>query len=215
MNRTVRMIRRAYDRRASWFDGFVRWASLGRDSRYRAAAVDALRLGPGGRVIDLGCGTGLDFPFLFDAVGPAGLVVGVDLSLPMLHRAQARRIGPIGPIGLINPFLVQADGGRLRLRPGGFDAAVSAYALTTIPRWPAALENLLAALRPGGRIAILDDRLPPGWFVGPAFMLRMTVREGWRSRTGEIRRVLEKSCGEIEMKNFHGGLIYLVTATRG
>lgn len=205
-------IRSAYDRRASWFDGFVRWASLGRDSIYRSAAVEALQLRPGGRVLDLGCGTGLDFPFLLDAVGPDGRIVGVDLSRAMLQRARERGTGPTGRIG---PVLVRADGGRLRFRTASFDAVLATYSLTTIPGWPRALQRLLDALRPGGRIAILDDRLPPGWFVGPVFMLRMTAQEGWRSRVPAIVSLVEKSCEDVRITNFHGGLIYLVTARRG
>lgn len=213
MNRdrsTLVEIRSAYDRRAAWFDAFVRGASLGRDPVYREAAVRALRLAPGRRVLDLGCGTGLNLSWVAPPVGPAGLVIGVDLSLPMLLAARAKAQAA----GWSNVRLVQSEGSRLRLAPASVDAVLSTYTLTTVPDWPAALHALLAALRPGGRIAILDDRLPPGWFVGPAFMLRSMWRGGWRDQAGGIVRALERACGDIAVANLHGGLIYLIVGVK-
>src|ERR1700734_3875316 len=54
----------------------------------RLRAVQALGLRPGGTVIDIACGTGLNFPLLQKAVGPGGRIVGVDLTDAMLARAQ-------------------------------------------------------------------------------------------------------------------------------
>src|ERR1700691_6656374 len=56
----------------------------------RLRAVQALGLRTGGTVIDLACGTGLNFPLLQQAVGPGGRIVGVDLTDAMLARAQDR-----------------------------------------------------------------------------------------------------------------------------
>jgi ubiquinone/menaquinone biosynthesis C-methylase UbiE len=208
MNRDAATLRRAYDRRAGWFDAFVRWASLGRDPVYRAAACAALRLAPGDRVLDLGGGTGLNLPWLAPAVGPAGRVIVADLSRPMLEAARARA----RDAGWSNVDCVQAEGGRFRVASASLDAALSTYALTTIPDWPAALAALVAALRPGGRIAILDDRLPPGWFVGPGFMLKAMWRDGWRNRAREIAELLGRDCADVAVRNVHIGLIYRVTA---
>ena len=60
----------------------------------RLAGIDALRLSPGDTVVDLGCGTGLNFPLLMERIGPGGLLVGVDRSHEMLrvaHRRVVRR----------------------------------------------------------------------------------------------------------------------------
>jgi len=53
----------------------------------RRAAIEALAPGAGARVLDVGCGTGLNLPLLADAVGPAGEIVGVDASAAMLRQA--------------------------------------------------------------------------------------------------------------------------------
>lgn len=55
-----------------------------------AAAMDALALRPGERVLDVGCGTGATTRALADRVGSSGVVFGVDVSRPMLARARER-----------------------------------------------------------------------------------------------------------------------------
>src|SRR5262245_5975687 len=53
----------------------------------RAKGVAALKLGPGDCVLDVGCGPGINFQGLHDAVGPAGRIFGVDISPRMLRKA--------------------------------------------------------------------------------------------------------------------------------
>src|SRR3984885_13185434 len=71
----------------------------------RLQAVQALGLRPGSTVVDLACGTGLNFPLLQQAVGPGGRIVGVDLTDAMLARAEDR----IEANSWSNVSLVEAD----------------------------------------------------------------------------------------------------------
>ncbi|HEX3307506.1 MAG TPA: methyltransferase domain-containing protein, partial [Streptosporangiaceae bacterium] len=71
----------------------------------RLRAVHALGLRPGDTVVDIACGTGLNFPLLEKVIGPGGRIVGVDLTDAMLARAQDR----IKANGWSNVSLVQAD----------------------------------------------------------------------------------------------------------
>ncbi len=61
----------------------------------RVAGIGALRLRPGALVLDIGCGTGLSFPLIREAVGPAGRIVGVDANASMLAQARAK-VGAMG-----------------------------------------------------------------------------------------------------------------------
>ncbi len=56
----------------------------------RRRAVQALGLRPGDTVIDIACGTGLNFSLIEEMIGPDGRIVGVDLTDAMLERAQDR-----------------------------------------------------------------------------------------------------------------------------
>ena len=138
---------------------------------YRAGRVlgtAELRLQPGDQVLDVGCGTGLNFPLLLDAIGPSGALVGVDASSSMLSRARARR----ETRGWENVTLVEADAAQLdaalsqNLAPELFDAALFTYSLSIIDRWQDAYAQSLARVRPGGRIVVVDMALPVGrWRV--------------------------------------------------
>src|ERR1700756_1158124 len=56
----------------------------------RLQVIRALGLGPGDSVVDIACGTGLNFPLIEDVIGPDGRIVGVDLTDAMLAQAQDR-----------------------------------------------------------------------------------------------------------------------------
>jgi demethylmenaquinone methyltransferase/2-methoxy-6-polyprenyl-1,4-benzoquinol methylase len=65
-----------------------------RDGAYRRQAVAKPELEEGDTVVELGCGTGMNFPLLWEAVGPRGKIVGVDMTFMMLDVARARVDAP-------------------------------------------------------------------------------------------------------------------------
>lgn len=196
------LVRQTYDRRARWYDAAVRLLSFGGDAAYRRQAVDALRLRPGQRVLDVGCGTGLNFRLLADAVGPSGLVVGTDLSREMLRNARDGRAR-----------LVQARASQRLFRPGSFDAALSTYVISTL-LGERVVEPLVEAVRPGGRVVVVDDTLPPGWFVGPRFMLSNLWRRGWPDLRRDTVRALGPYLRNVRVRHCHSGMIYIISGDR-
>ena len=75
---------------------------------WRARCVVELALSPGDTVVDMGCGTGANFPALREQVGPSGTVVGVDLVGSMLRQARQR----VEQNGWENVHIVQGDATR-------------------------------------------------------------------------------------------------------
>lgn len=112
-----------------------------------AAAVAELGLRPGQSALDVGCGTGRALPPLRAAVGPAGTVVGADLTPEMLHEATVLGRHRAGS-------LVEADSARLPLRDACLDAVFAAGLLHHLPDAAAGLREFARVTRPGGRLAL-------------------------------------------------------------
>lgn len=140
------------------------------DDPVYAAAVAELGPVPGGRALDAGCGTARALPWLRAAVGPAGTVVGVDLTPEMLREAVRLGRNRQGA-------LVEADGGRLPLRDGAFDAVFAAGLVHHLPDPLAGLGELARVTVPGGRLALFHP-------VGRA---TLAARRGHELRPDDIR----------------------------
>jgi demethylmenaquinone methyltransferase/2-methoxy-6-polyprenyl-1,4-benzoquinol methylase len=124
----------------------------------RMRAIELLELQPGARVLDLACGTGANFASIEQRIGPAGELVGIDLTSQMLHQARARVLRH----GWANVQLREVD---ICSLPGEhigepFDAALCTLGLSVIPQWQRAWDAMLALVRPGGRLAVMDAGYP-------------------------------------------------------
>jgi demethylmenaquinone methyltransferase/2-methoxy-6-polyprenyl-1,4-benzoquinol methylase len=148
----------------------------------RNDAVRALGLHTGDLVVDVACGTGLNFALIEQGIGPEGQIVGVDLTDAMLARAFAR----VEAEGWGNVRLVQGDAAAF-VFPAAVDAIVSTYALTQIPDCGRVIAHGAAALRVGGRWSVLDLKVPdrtPKWMLrfGVAFAPTAAHLDGWVAR---------------------------------
>jgi arsenite methyltransferase len=118
----------------------------------RRAVVEALRLRPGERVLDIGCGPGMLACEMAAVVAPRGSVHGVDISPSMLAIARRRR----PPAGAAQPEYAEADALAIPYADASFDAAVSTQVYEYVEDMPAALAEARRVLRPGGRLLVLD-----------------------------------------------------------
>ena len=140
--------------RAYWERATQRWQRFEPQLMYSLAAVDpallrAVRVRPGQRVLDIGCGSGEPSLTIAQWVAPGGSVLGLDLSPQMLTIARLRaRLR-----GITNARFRVGDIGRAGLGRPRFHAAVSRFGLMFVQDIPRALENIRDALTPGGRVA--------------------------------------------------------------
>jgi SAM-dependent methyltransferase len=114
-------------------------------------AMDAAELGPGDRVLDIGCGSGATTMALAELVGSTGTVTGIDLSEKMLGpaRDEAARAGATN---------VRFELGDAQIHPfpsAAFDVAYSRFGLMFFADPVAAFTNIGRALVPGGRLAFV------------------------------------------------------------
>jgi ubiquinone/menaquinone biosynthesis C-methylase UbiE len=110
----------------------------------------------GGVAVDVGCGTGRALPALRAAVGPAGRVMGVDLTPRML--AAARDSAAAG-----DALLVLADARHLPLATASVDAVFAAGLVTHLPDTDAGLRELARVTRPGGLLVLFHPSGRAGW----------------------------------------------------
>jgi arsenite methyltransferase len=109
-------------------------------------------LEPGKRVLDLGCGAGLDSLVAAQMVGPNGSVVGLDMTPEMLAKARAGAAAS----GLENVRFVEGDAERLPFADESFDVVISNGVIDLIPDKDAVFSELHRVLAPGGRIQVAD-----------------------------------------------------------
>jgi arsenite methyltransferase len=107
---------------------------------------------PGERVVDVGCGAGIDSLIAAKKVGPEGRVIGVDMTPSMLEKArQAAR-----ETGLANVEFREGYAEALPVEDGWADVVISNGVLNLMPDKAAALEEMSRVLNPGGRLQIGD-----------------------------------------------------------
>ena len=113
-----------------------------------------LALSPGDGVLDIACGTGNFTRDFAKTVGPAGLVVGIDVSETMLARA----VRDTAEAGLDDRVAyVRGDASHLPFRAKSFDAVCCFAALHLFADPLGALDRMMGVLTPGGRIAIFTS----------------------------------------------------------
>jgi len=184
-----------------------------REQHYRRRAVAALGLQRGDAVVELGCGTGLNFPLLQGMVGPTGKIIGVDLTDQMLAQAEQR----IARYGWQNVELVRTDANSF-IYPKGVRGILSTFALTLMPDFDRIIRIGRDALAAGGRFVILDFKQPENvpfwltrlmaWISSPfGVSLDLAQRHPWES--------VEKGFSSTWRKEFFFGFVYLVVGMAG
>jgi demethylmenaquinone methyltransferase/2-methoxy-6-polyprenyl-1,4-benzoquinol methylase len=172
----VRAVREMFDAIAPRYDVVNRLMTFRLDVRWRRRAVEELRLPPDSLVLDLASGTG---DLCVDLAAAGHRPLSVDFSLGMLHadRSGAPRI--------------QADILRLPIADAAADGVTCGFALRNLAALEPFFAELARAVRPGGRIALLDVGIPSNPLVRAGHALyfgRVVPRVGgWLSDSGAYR----------------------------
>ena len=151
----------AYER----FQAINGYASLARD------LVTALKLAPGASLLDVGCGVGAAILPAQRLVGSHGLVVGLDISVPMLRRAAAT--GGRHLVAGIVPGLPFSE--------SSFDAVAASLVLSHVEEYDLALRNMVRVLKVGGRLGV-SAGAPSGNRPNPAYEAWEQTAEGMVGR---------------------------------
>jgi ubiquinone/menaquinone biosynthesis C-methylase UbiE len=137
-----------YGRWARFYDVIALYTPGVRRLRERAAAT--LELDPGDTVVEMGCGTGANLPYLRAAVGPTGSVVGVDVTRPILDRARSL----VDRRGWDNVYLARADARRPPVASA--DAVLATFVVGMLDDPAKAVGDWCDLVGSGGNVVLLD-----------------------------------------------------------
>jgi demethylmenaquinone methyltransferase/2-methoxy-6-polyprenyl-1,4-benzoquinol methylase len=183
---------------------------------HRLRAVRSLGLRRGDSVVEVACGTGLNFPLIEHEIGPEGRIFGVDISDSMLARAQHR----IEMKGWRNVRLVHADAAEYEF-PSPVNGILATYAHSLLPDPGHVIARGAAALTAGGRWVVLDLKIPDGtprWLtrLGIALVGRAAALEEWTMiRPWEtIRVTMQDTLTDFSWTDFLLGTEFLAVGSR-
>ncbi len=182
----------------------------------RRRAVQAFGLRAGDSVVDIACGTGLNFPLIEEAIGPGGRIIGVDLTDAMLAHARDR----IAANGWSNVSLVHADAAEFEF-PARVSAILSTYALSQVPDCAAVIARGAAALAGGGRWVVLDVKVPDNTprrltQLGTALVRPHAAIDEWIMRRPweAIRAAMQDELADLSWTELLFGTAFLAAGSR-
>jgi demethylmenaquinone methyltransferase/2-methoxy-6-polyprenyl-1,4-benzoquinol methylase len=176
-------VRELFDETAPWYDWAVRFMSFGSGSWYRREALKRIGLQPGMRLLDLATGTGVVARAAAEVTKDERAIVGIDASIGMLASGRTH-----------NPK-VHGAAEHIPVLSNAFDALTIGFALRHFADLGAVFDECHRALRPGGRILILEITAPErrvprallGAYMGTIVPAAMRVRSRSR-RAAEMLR---------------------------
>ena len=178
----------------------------------RGKAVALLQLGAGARVLDAGCGSGGSFPYLVQAVGRSGRVVGVELSAASAAHARRRAANN----GWHNVEVVAAAAESVDLA-GGYDGLLM-FAAPDVYASDASLDRLVPCLGHGARVVFFGGKRSTrrfGWLLNGLLNFALTKLslpttpglelEPWRHVATRVR--------DLQVEEYFNGWMFLASGT--
>ena len=192
------------------------WQIFGfRYEQWRRKTIDALNLKEGHTVVDLGCGTGLNFFHLKKALGSSGCIIGVDISEEMLVMSKKK----IKKNNWRNISLINSDFNGYETTDK-VDAIISTYSIGLGTKYENAIEKSFQNLKQGGKFAVLcfnNQNLSikakifvPFWLCCIQDYSQSTFTFNFKTPWDHIKEIFPKN----NLQEFYGGLVYLVTGIK-
>lgn len=196
--------------------------SLGQDRFWRRATREALRIGPGDRVLDLAAGTAVS---TVELASSGASCVAADFSVGMLRAGAARDVPKVA-----------GDATRLPFADESFDAVTISFGLRNVVDHTAGLREMARVTRPGGRLVVCEFSTPTnGLFatVYKEYLMQALPRmaravssnpeayvylaesiRAWPDQRALAARIESAGWADVRWRNLTGGIVALHAATK-
>ena len=206
MYETERRSRDYYEGRARWYDWANRIAALLRGVsgiRERRKAVRHLGLTPRDRVLEVSVGTGTNLPLMAKRVGPAGRLVGLDISPAMLARCRKKMRGE----GL-EVDLVEGEAAHLPFADRAFDAVFHHGGIAEFGDRRGAIAEMMRVAKPGAKVVVCDVGVPSDRKLGLTSRLLLKLQPIY-DQPPPID-LIPRQAKEVRLSWFHGDSWYMI-----
>ncbi len=203
--------RRKYDAGAARYDEGLEWLfkSFHEDQdAVRVAMIDLLRLRPGARVLEIGCGTGKDSLHITRQVGPTGSLFALEISPSMLALARDALAGEAAEVELL-----LANAAYLPFADHSFDAVFHFGGINEFGEIPRALAEMARVAKVGARVVVGDEGVPP-WLRNVEFG-RVLINANPLYRHEPPLAALPVEAREVCLRWILGNAFYLIDFTIG
>ena len=203
--------REIYDKGAWYYDLTVWLYYLAgmRIGLWRRKVIEALALQEGDTIVEIGCGTGLNFSLVEKIIGSKGRIIGIDISEAMLERAEER----VQKAGWKNVELIRCAAADYRF-PQDLGGIFATGVLNYEPAYDQVIRSGAKALAHGRRWVVLDYKMPTTWLrhLAPLFVLLgssfgvsrdLMNRHPWHS--------VERHLRNTRMQELYGGFVYIIS----
>lgn len=184
---------------------------LGHGRDIRRSAAQELGLKKGDSVLEVACGSGRNFPYLIEALGPEGKIVGQDYSAEMLGAAKKL----CAANNWTNVTFMAGDAAELTVDKSDFDGILSVLGISAVPDWKNTLRKCFDALKVGGKLVVCDARLFHGRlaFVNPLAKAIYSRFAAW-DPSKDIPQEMHTIFGNVEIKTYNFGTFFIASSEK-
>jgi demethylmenaquinone methyltransferase/2-methoxy-6-polyprenyl-1,4-benzoquinol methylase len=206
--KSTNKIIRIYNIAAIGYDIEATLTGFSKKSAIRRDAIESLELKKNEIVLDVCCGTGLNFEILEQHIGKDGEIIGIDINSNMLRITQRRcEKNNWKNIDLVNTNILEFN----TEKPG--DCALCTVAMGTIPEYEKAIYQVMKQLKSTGRFSIVDgkfsDRFPYKLLNRPYDLFSKSGGFDYKKR--DLIKYIKSNYKVVFYREYGGGFCYSIT----
>lgn len=209
--KSTNRILRIYNISAIGYDLEATLTGFSKRSKIRREAIESLEIEKNEMVLDVCCGTGLNFEILEQHIGEDGEIIGIDMNSKMLSIAKRRCENKNwNNVDLVNANILEFNTGKLA------DCALCTVAMGTIPKYEKAIDQVMKQLKPSGRVSIVDGKLSdqfPYKVLNRPYDL-FSKSGGFDYKNRDLIKYIKTNYKDVYYQEYGGGFCYTITFKR-